>query len=209
MSSRTPGTDPAPTPAPPDDGTGGPDGTRAATDSGPDTSRVRDEAGPPAGRDDTGRAAGAAGPDGGPSAADFEDRWRRAVADLDNLRKRQGRALAGERADERERVAGAFLPVLDNLDLALQHAQADPGAIVDGVRAVREQAAAILAGLGYPRQDDADVPFDPARHEVVGVVAPEDDQGPGRVAAVLRPGYGTPERQLRPAAVTVTGPTEG
>ncbi|GLZ55573.1 nucleotide exchange factor GrpE [Actinomycetospora sp. NBRC 106378] len=160
-------------------------------------------------------------PDGGvepgPSSAELEDRWRRAVADLDNLRKRHARALVRERALERERVAAAFLPVLDNLDLALQHAQGDAGAVVDGVRAVREQAAAILAGLGYPRQDDTGVPFDPARHEVVGVVAPGGDHGddaggdpgPGRVVDVVRPGYGTPEQQLRPASVTVTGPAEG
>lgn len=145
----------------------------------------------------------------GPSAGKLEDRWRRAVADLENLRKRHARALAEGRSDERARVAAAFLPVLDNLDLALQHAQADPGAIVEGVRAVHEQAAAILAGLGYPRQDDTGVPFDPARHEVVGVVPPGDDQRSGRVADVVRPGYGTPEQQLRPAAVTVTGTTEG
>lgn len=144
-----------------------------------------------------------------PSASELEDRWRRALADLDNLRKRHGREVAAARAAERERVAAAFLPVLDNLDLALHHAQADPGAIVDGVRTVREQAAAILEGLGYPRQDDAGVPFDPARHEVIGVVAPRDDQPAGSVADVVRPGYGSPERQLRPAAVTVTGTAEG
>jgi molecular chaperone GrpE len=151
------------------------------------------------------------GPDtrSGPSADELEDRWRRAVADLENVRRRHARALVEGRAEERGRVAAAFLPVLDNLDLALQYAQADPSAVVEGVRAVREQAAAILAGLGYPRQEDTGVPFDPARHEVVGVVAPGDDQPPGRVADVVRPGYGTPEQQLRPAAVTVTGTTEG
>jgi molecular chaperone GrpE len=156
-------------------------------------------------------AVGADGPDTrtGPSVDELEDRWRRAAADLENQRRRHTRALVEARADERGRVAAAFLPVLDNLDLALRHAQADPGAIVEGVRAVREQAAAILAGLGYPRQDDTGVPFDPARHEVVGVVAPGDDEPHGRVADVVRPGYGSPEQQLRPAAVTVTGSTEG
>jgi molecular chaperone GrpE len=141
----------------------------------------------------------------GPTAAEFEDRWRRAVADLDNLRKRYQRDLTRERGAERERVAAAFLPVLDNVDLALRHAEADPTAIVEGVRAVREQAKALLAGLGYPRQEESGVPFDPALHEVVGVVAPEDaDVPPGAVAAVVRPGYGAADRQLRPASVTVT-----
>ena len=141
---------------------------------------------------------------GAPAGIDFEDRWRRAVADLDNVRKRQARDLVQERAAERARVAAAFLPVLDTIDLALAHAEADPNAIVAGVRAVRDQALAVLSGLGYPRQDDVGVPFDPLRHEVVAVVSPEEAGQPaGRVAAVLRPGYGEPERQLRPAAVTV------
>jgi molecular chaperone GrpE len=140
----------------------------------------------------------------GPDAAELEDRWRRAVADLDNLRKRYARELGRERAAERELVTAAFLPVLDNIDRALEHADADPRAIVDGVRALREQALAVVAGLGYDREDEAGVPFDPARHEVVGVVdADGSGTAPGSVAAVLRPGYGAPGRQMRPAAVTV------
>src|SRR4051794_34940766 len=59
--------------------------------------------------------------------AELEDRWRRALADLDNLRKRYSRELPRERAAERERVAAAFLPVIDNIDLALQHADAARG----------------------------------------------------------------------------------
>jgi molecular chaperone GrpE len=135
----------------------------------------------------------------------LEDRWRRTAADLDNLRKRYQRDLTRERGAERDRVAAAFLPVLDNIDLALRHAEADPSSIIEGIRAVREQAMALLSGLGYPRQEESGVPFDPARHEVVGVVAPEDaNVPPGAVAAVVRPGYGPPDRQLRPASVTVT-----
>ncbi|WP_018335381.1 nucleotide exchange factor GrpE [Actinomycetospora chiangmaiensis] len=196
MTSPTPGHDPGSTQTSPDD----------EADDGRRDPDGRSE--PDPGRDGGGDAGGTDGP-ARPSAAELEDRWRRAVADLDNLRKRHARALGRERAEERGRVAGAFLPVLDNLDLALQHAQADPGAVLEGVRAVREQAAAILAGLGYPRQDDTGVPFDPSRHEVVGVVAPANGEEPGHVADVVRPGYGTPERQLRPASVTVTGPAEG
>jgi len=144
-----------------------------------------------------------------PEPVDYEDRWRRAVADLDNARKRHTRDLVRDRSAERARVAAAFLPVLDTIDLALQHAGAEPDAIIAGVHAVRDQALAILAGLGYPRQDDTGVPFDPARHEVIGVVSPEEAGLPsGSVAEVVRPGYGEPDRQLRPASVTVTHATE-
>ncbi|SHN27653.1 nucleotide exchange factor GrpE [Actinacidiphila paucisporea] len=151
----------------------------------------------------------AAGGDGGQPARDAEveelqDRWRRALADLDNLRKRYARELPREREAERARVAGAFLPVVDNLELALAHAGADdPGAIVSGVRAVRDQAVEVLRGLGYPRHEETGVPFDPEQHEVVSVVD-EPDTAPGTVVRVLRPGYGEPGRQLRPAAVAVS-----
>jgi molecular chaperone GrpE len=134
----------------------------------------------------------------------FEDRWRRAAADLDNLRKRYAREVARERENERELVTTAFLPVLDTIDRALEHAAADPGAIVEGIRSLREQALAVVSGLGYGREDQPGVPFDPARHEVVGVVdADGSGTPPGSVASVLRPGYGNPGHQLRPAAVMV------
>jgi len=140
----------------------------------------------------------------GPDTAELEDRWRRALADLDNLRKRYARELARERTAERDLVTAAFLPVLDTVDRALEHAEADPRSIVEGVRTLREQAMAVLSGLGYQREDAVAVPFDPARHEVVGVVESEGSETPpGSVVAVLRPGYGAADRQLRPAAVIV------
>lgn len=139
-----------------------------------------------------------------PEVEEVEDRWRRALADLDNLRKRYARELPREREAERARVAAAFLPVVDNLELALTHAGADdPGAIVSGVRAVRDQAVEVLRSLGYPRYEETGVPFDPEQHEVMSVVD-EPDTAPGTVVQVLRPGYGEPGHQLRPAAVTVS-----
>jgi molecular chaperone GrpE len=134
---------------------------------------------------------------------DYEDRWRRALADLDNLRKRHRRELPVRLIEERKAVARAFLPVLDNIDLALRHTCSDPTAIVEGVRAIRDQALAVLAQLGYPRQDEAGVPFDPTRHEAVAVVPSTDGTPPGSVVSVVRPGYGGTTQQLRPASVAV------
>ncbi|MFJ2828465.1 nucleotide exchange factor GrpE [Streptomyces sp. NPDC087263] len=149
-------------------------------------------------------ATGSAAPDDAYAAAlrEAEDSWRRALADLDNVRKRHARELEREATAERARTAAAFLPIIDNLELALSHAAADPGAIVEGVRAVRDQAVNILERLGYPRHAERGVLFDPARHEVVGVVQDPDTE-PNTVVQVLRPGYGEAERQLRPASVTV------
>ena len=135
--------------------------------------------------------------------AELEDQWRRTAADLDNVRKRSVRDGLMQRADERNRVTAALLPVIDNLDLALEHADADPKSIIEGVRAVRDQAIDVMAALGFARRDDdAGASFDPARHEAVAVV---DNPGatPGTVVHVVRPGYGEGEHQLRPASVVV------
>ena len=114
-----------------------------------------------------------------------------------------------ERAYERNRAASALLPIVDNLDLALEHAAADPRSLIQGLLAVRDQAVNALAMLGFPRRDDLGVHFDPSRHEAVGSV-PGADAAPGTVVAVVRPGYGEGDRQLRPAAVVVaTGGSSG
>src|SRR5690348_6304491 len=80
---------------------------------------------------------GSAGPGGDRVAdleaqlTDLEDRWRRALADFDNLRKRVARDADQQRADERARVLREWLPVLDNLDLALEHAGSDESPLVE------------------------------------------------------------------------------
>jgi molecular chaperone GrpE len=144
----------------------------------------------------------APGTDDAASSAELADRLRRAVADADNLRKRCERRVADERTAERARVASTWLPVIDNLERALEHAGVTGDPVIDGVRAVRDQAVEVLAQLGFPRHAEIRVPFDPYRHEAVGVVE-DADADPGDVAQVVRPGYGDGEALLRPAAVLV------
>jgi molecular chaperone GrpE len=137
--------------------------------------------------------------------AELEDLRLRALADLDNVRKRC--AAQARRAEEEARAAVArqWLPVVDNLDLALAHTEADPESIVEGVRAVRDQAVDVLARLGFPRRDDRGVRFDPARHEAIAS-RPDPGAGADLVAEVVRPAYGEGDHQLRPAQVVVARP---
>jgi molecular chaperone GrpE len=142
--------------------------------------------------------------DQGPSVAELDDRWRRAVAELDNTRKRFEGQLAQTARGERARTAAAFLPVLDNLELALRHADAEPAAIVAGVRAVHTQATEVLAGLGYQRIVPVGERFDPARHDAARTVPAGDGVEAGTVVEVHRAGYLDPAGTLvRPAVVTV------
>lgn len=124
------------------------------------------------------------------------------MADFDNLRKRLGREIESARARERQTVATDFLPVLDSLERALDHADTDPSLIREGIHAVRDQAVQILAKLGFARRDPLGEQFDPARHEAVASVN-DPDAEPGTIVHVVHPGYGDGEHQLRPAAVVV------
>jgi molecular chaperone GrpE len=170
-------------------------------------------------RDDVAAQAGAPGPterggsaeaSGGASqladlrarVAEAEDLRLRALADFDNLRKRCAAQVRRAIEDTQVAVAAEWLPVVDNLERALDHAQADPEAIIEGVRAVRDQALTVLASLGFPRRDDLGAKFDPARHDAVAV-RNDPDAGAGTVVDVVRPGYGEGEHQLRPAQVVV------
>jgi molecular chaperone GrpE len=131
-----------------------------------------------------------------------QDQRLRALADLANLRKRCAAQLERAGADARAQVATQWLPVVDNLERALEHATADPRTIVEGIRAVREQALGVLSGLGFTRRDDTGATFDPTQHEAVAT-AHDPRVPPGTVVQVVRPGYGTPDHLLRPAQVVV------
>jgi molecular chaperone GrpE len=147
-------------------------------------------------------------PDGQPpeeTVAALEDRLRRALADLDNLRKRYEREVVRERVTERMSVARQWLPVVDDLERALEHMEMtedDAQAVVEGIRVVRDRALAVLAHLGFPRFDATGEPFDPARHEAVAVI--DSDASPGTVVNAVQPGYGGGDAVLRPAGVVVS-----
>jgi molecular chaperone GrpE len=134
--------------------------------------------------------------------AELDDRWRRTAAELENFRKRCAREVVRAREQERALTAVKWLAVLDNLERALDHASSDHDQLVEGLRAVHQQALSVLADLGYPRREDAGKAFDPAVHEAVGTVS-DDELVPGTIATVVRPGYGADGEVLRPAAVVV------
>src|SRR5258708_2998157 len=114
--------------------------------------------------------AAASQPDSDTELAKLEDRWRRAVADLDNLRKRYARELDRERTTERSRVAGAWLPIVDNLERAISHAGDQSDAVVEGVRSILEPALQVLEQLGYPRDAETGAPFRPEPPQLVRAV---------------------------------------
>lgn len=135
----------------------------------------------------------------------LDDQLRRALADMDNLRKRHVRERDRERQADRARAAEVWLPIIDNLELALAHtAETDgetDGGMSEGVRAIHQQALEAMERLGFPRFVTDGEAFDPNLHEAVSSVP--DAARAGTIVATARPGYGTREALLRPAAVVV------
>ena len=151
----------------------------------------------PGGRGDHGRLA-----DLEARLAEAQDLRLRAVADLDNLRERCAVQVRSAAAEARAQVAREWLPVVDDLERTLEHAEAHPSVIVEGIRAVRDEALGVLGKLGFARRDDSGVVFDPARHHAVAAKA-DPDAPPGTVVEVVQPAYGEGDHQLRPAQVVV------
>src|SRR5258708_17036784 len=160
-----------------------------------------------------GAGAGRPGAGGGAAAvADLEaqlgearDQRLRALADGDNVRKRCASQIRRAEAAARAEVAREWLPVLDNLERALGHAQADPRVIIEGIQAVRQQAVGVLARLGFSRRDDTGAMFDPARHEAVASRA-HPAAVPGTGGEGVQPGAGRGGHPLRPAPAVVALP---
>jgi molecular chaperone GrpE len=133
--------------------------------------------------------------------AQLDDRYKRALADLDNYRKRAARETERRVAEARDATTLEWLEAVDSVDRALQQLPAvHPAA--PGLRAVLEQLEAILDRQGVSRVGQVGEPFDPERHDAIGVR--ETSEVPDRtVAEVARSGFARGERVLRPAQVIV------
>ena len=137
---------------------------------------------------------------------DNYDKYLRAAADIENLRKRQKRELDDARFDAKNKVLKEMLPVVDNLERAIDHAgssgdDAAMKAIVEGVQLVLRQFQTAFERLDINAIDAMGQPFDPNLHEAISQL--ESDQPPGTVVQVLQRGYKAGERLLRPALVVV------
>ena len=138
--------------------------------------------------------------------AAMEDRYMRALADLDNYRKRSVREVERRVAESRDALLRDWLEVVDSVERALRVGPEDP--CFEGMRAVLDQMEAILARQGVQRIGSAGEPFDPERHEAVAVV-PSTDVPDRAIVEVARSGFALGDRVLRPAEVVVARRQEG
>ena len=132
------------------------------------------------------------------------EQYLRAVADLDNVRKRAQRDIDAANRYGLEKFAAELLPVRDSLELAVQNAEkaTDPRSLKQGQEATLQLLAKALEKLGVVTIDPVGEPFDPARHEAV-LAQPSNTAEPNSVLQVVQPGYELNGRLLRPARVIV------
>jgi molecular chaperone GrpE len=131
------------------------------------------------------------------------DDLRRVAADFDNYRKRVVREQAQLYARAGERLAAKLLPVLDDLERALDAAEHHEEAkVLEGVRMTKDALAGVLASEGV-EEIAADGPFDPHVHEAL-LAQPAEGVEPGHVVEVVQRGYRMGDVVLRPARVVVS-----
>lgn len=134
-------------------------------------------------------------------AAKFRDRYMRTLADFENFRKRSEREKGEFYKYAMAEVLKDLLPVLDNFDRALDHAE-EGDDFHKGVLLIYKQLFNVLQKHGVRTIEESGVKFDPNFHEAV--VREEDPSVPSHtVTAVLQKGYFLHDRLLRPAMVKV------
>lgn len=136
------------------------------------------------------------------------NKYLRAAAELDNVRKRASRDVEQARRFGVERLAADLLPVLDSLEMGLEAASgASVDSLIEGKQATLRLLRAALERVGVTEVAPAGQAFDPQLHEALGM-QPAPAAEPGSVVAVVQKGYQLNNRLLRPARVIVAAAPE-
>lgn len=133
------------------------------------------------------------------------DHYVRAIADLENFRRRVAREKEELRLFASANLLEGLLPVLDNLQLGIAAARqkTDARSVIDGVTMVLEQLKGVLDRHGLKEVNPAGQKFDPHQHEAISHLA-SPDVPEEHVLQVVRIGYSLNGRLLRPASVVVS-----
>jgi molecular chaperone GrpE len=140
-----------------------------------------------------------------------KDRALRTQAELENYRKRMRKELDDERRYAQLPLLSDILPVIDNVNRAIQAAEKSPdvGGLLAGFKMVAQQLENVLSRHHCQRIDALHKPFDPHLHAAI-LQQPSGEHPPNTVIQVAQDGYQLHDRVLRPAQVIVsTSPADG
>ena len=136
-------------------------------------------------------------------ASEHWDRYLRAAAELENVRKRAERDVEKAHKFALERFGKELLAVRDTLEMGLAAAEnASVESLLEGKNATLKLLASTMQQFGIEQVDPLGEPFDPELHEAISV-QPSDSVEPGSVVNVVQKGYTLNGRLLRPAMVIV------
>lgn len=137
------------------------------------------------------------------------DSFLRSVADLDTFRRRMQRDMEEIRKFSIQPLVEELLPVIDNLELGLNHAKksGDVKELVVGIEMVLTQIKRVFANFGIEEINPLGKDFDPKFHECVKH-EPSKGVDENKVASVMRTGYVLNGRLIRPASVIVSSQKE-
>ncbi len=136
-------------------------------------------------------------------ASENWDRYLRAAAELENVRKRASRDVENAHKFALERIGKELLTVRDTLEMGLAAAEgASVESLIEGKEATLKLLTTVLSQFGIDEVDPAGEPFDPELHEAISM-QPSADVEPGSVVTVVQKGYTLNGRLLRPAMVIV------
>ncbi len=143
------------------------------------------------------------GRDTGERLKDTHERLLRSAAEFENFRKRSQKEKEDAAKFGNEKLLKDFLPVMDNLERALDHVeQHDLAQVIEGVKLVQKLFESTLARHGVTGFSAVGKPFDPSLHEAL--MQKESDEPPGTVVSEMAKGYKLHDRLVRPAAVVVS-----
>ncbi len=134
----------------------------------------------------------------------LKDKWLRAVAELENFKKRTRREIDDAVFRARQDLLTSFFPTADNLDRALELARGNEQ-LFKGIEMVAHEFRSALARNGIEAVPTVGQAFDPAMHEALSQVD-SPDHAPGTVTFEFERGYRQGDRLLRPARVVIAGP---
>lgn len=136
-------------------------------------------------------------------AAAMRDKYLRLQAEWDNYRKRTAEEASEMRVRAAEKLMGDLLPVMDDFERAIAHAEGNGEAgLLDGVKAISTKLSDALGKHGLEAIDPAGDAFDALEHQAVGTV--DDASVPDEtVAQVYQKGYRLGKKVIRPAMVTI------
>jgi len=132
------------------------------------------------------------------------EQLKRMQADFENFRRRKEEEQERQRGQAAARITASLLPVIDNLERAVESARvrtpADP--LAEGLELILRQMKEALAAEGVQEIESDHTPFDPARHEAVGRINTTEHPD-GTILETMQKGYTLNNRVIRPALVKV------